>query len=54
MVSIFQLGYLRKLASPVPFGVRSEIHTIVNYDRETHFDVDKKNMHNRFGGNQSF
>ena len=28
--------------SPVPFGVRSEIHTIFTYDHDTHFDVYKR------------
>ena len=38
--------------SPEPNEAGSEIHTIVTYDRETHFDVNKKNSDNWFGGNQ--
>ena len=30
--------------SPVPFVARSEIHTIVTYDHETHFYVNKKKI----------
>ena len=42
----FSFAKLAKVdASQFPFGTGSEIHTIVTYDHETHFDVNKK----RFG-----
>ena len=43
-VSIFHLGTPKKLVSPEPNEAGSEIHTVVTYDRETHFDVNKKQI----------
>ena len=38
--------------SLVPNVAGSEIHSILPYDPETHFDVNKKKLNNWFGGNQ--
>ena len=42
-VSIFSFGDADKVdPSPEPFEAGFEIQTIVTYDHETHFDVNKK------------
>ena len=39
----FSFGVFEQVdVSPEPFKAGSEIHTIVTYDHETHFDVNKK------------
>ena len=49
----FRFEVFRKVeVSPESNVAGSEIHTIVTYDHETHFDVNKKKLDDQFGGNQ--